>query len=401
MVAPHFPLPTNTGSKTRTYQLLRRLAAQHNVSFACITRGAVAESDVEELSRVCRRLVVIQGAPANRGRQAQWLLSGRPYHVNMFWSAQLQAAVQGMVEEEGADAVLCSFLYMARTLPARLPAVLAVAVDQHNADRITWESLRQSDPSPLVRLAAAWNYRKTCRYEVEQYRRFDVCFSVSEEDAAITRLMAPELPVHVAPNGVDVDSFRPTEGDGEEDSLLFFGTMNARMNADAAVFMVDEILPLIQQKRPRARLTIVGQNPTAAVLRLAQRLGVSVAGEVPDVRPYIARASVVMAPVRMGGGTKVKVLESMSMGRPVVATSHACRGLDVKDGVDVAIADTPGDIADRTVALLEDAEARRQMGSAARVTVERLYSWDSIAAFISDELESAVAHRRAAAGGGS
>jgi glycosyltransferase involved in cell wall biosynthesis len=205
--------------------------------------------------------------------------------------------------------------------------------------------------------------------------------------------------VRVAPNGVDVDAFRPAAGDGEEDTLLFFGTMNARMNADAAVFLVEEILPLIRARRPGVTLTIVGQNPAAQVLKLAQRPGVSVLGEVPDVRPHIARASVVMAPVRMGGGTKVKVLESMSMGKPVVATSHACRGLAVQDGVDVAMADSPADIAGRTVALLEDAEARRRLGGAARATVERLYSWDAVAALISDEMELAVERKRAAAGG--
>ena len=402
MVAPHFPLPTNTGSKTRTYNLLKRLGARHNVSFACIDRGEVAEPDLAELGRVCSRLRVIRGAPVSRARQAAWLMSGRPYHVSMFWSASLESVVRGMVEAPGADAVLSSFLYMARALPARLPAGMLAAVDQHNLDRVTWDGLRRGDPSPLVRLAAGWNYRKTCRYELQQYRRFDLCFSVSEEDAAATRLIAPAgLPVRVASNGVDVEAFRPAADgwDGEADSLLFFGTMNARMNADAVVYLVEEILPLIRTRRPGARLSIVGQNPSASVLKLGQRPGVSVLGEVPDVRPHVAAASVVMAPVRMGGGTKVKVLESMSMGRPVVATSHACRGLAVQDGVDVSIADSPAEIAGRTVALLEDAEARRRMGAAARATVERLYSWDAIAALISDEMEVALERKREAAGG--
>lgn len=398
VLAPHFPYPHNTGAKTRTYNILKRLAGQHDVTFACMTRDRVASDHLDHLHALCSAAYVAQEPGARPWRKVGWLAGSRPYHASMFWSPRLRDMVQALLAQNRYDVVYCNFLYTAQYLPESTRAAPLVAVDQHNADHLVWQDMRAKDPNPLIRLMATRNLAATRRYEDRQYPKFDLCFSVSEEDAEATRRIAPpDLSIRVAPNGVDTSRFVPQlELEPARRTLLFFGGMNARMNRDAVLYLMEDILPLVRERVPDVCMNIVGPNPPPAVRRLGASPGVTVVGEVPDVRPYIASCTLVVAPVRMGGGTKVKVLESMAMGKAVVATAHACQGLDVQDGRDVAVADSAEAIAEKVVWLLGDEQARRRIGAAARLTVEHSYSWEAIAESIMGELTSALEEKKKA-----
>jgi glycosyltransferase involved in cell wall biosynthesis len=181
------------------------------------------------------------------------------------------------------------------------------------------------------------------------------------------------------PNGVDVDYFRPTQAAVDPDSIVLTGLMTYRPNADAAVHFVREVLPLVRRSRPRARFTAVGWGLPRDLAPLLGD-GVTHTGRVPDVRPYLAEAAAVVVPLRMGSGTRLKVLEALAMGKGVVSTTLGCEGVDVTPGGDLLVADDPASFAAAVVELMENAERRQALGLGGRRLVERSYTWPSVVA---------------------
>jgi glycosyltransferase involved in cell wall biosynthesis len=197
----------------------------------------------------------------------------------------------------------------------------------------------------------------------------------SEREAGILEDHAPGTPVAVVPNGVDLELFRASPAATEPFTAVFNGVLDYRPNLDAALYLVDEIWPLVRRRCPLAQLLLVGRG-SAADRRRLEREGVAVTGEVPDVRPYLERATVVLVPIRMGGGTRLKVVEGLAMGKAMVSTSLGCEGIAVRDGEHLLVADTPGDFAAAVVSLLEDPATARALGLAGRALMEESYSWE-------------------------
>jgi glycosyltransferase involved in cell wall biosynthesis len=197
----------------------------------------------------------------------------------------------------------------------------------------------------------------------------------SEREADILEDHAPGTPVAVVPNGVDLELFRPSPAATEPLTAVFNGVLDYRPNLDAALYLVDEIWPLVRKRCPSAQLLLVGRGSPADRRRL-EREGVVVTGEVPDVRPYLERAAVALVPIRMGGGTRLKVVEGLAMGKAMVSTNLGCEGIAVRDGEHLLVADTPGDFAAAVVSLLEDPAAARALGLAGRALMEESYSWE-------------------------
>ncbi len=187
----------------------------------------------------------------------------------------------------------------------------------------------------------------------------------------------PAKPTHVAPNGVDIEYFQPSPKPVDPNSLVFTGLISYRPNTDAVLFFVHEVLPHIVKARPEAVFSIVGMGPPDEILRLASP-NVKVTGEVPDVRPYIQNASIFVVPLRMGSGTRLKVLEGLAMGKPMVSTRLGCEGIEVRDGEHLLMEDDPQAFAQAVVRLMEDRELSARLGTAGRALVEQNYSWESI-----------------------
>ena len=210
-------------------------------------------------------------------------------------------------------------------------------------------------------------------------RRFDVATTVADADADRLRALAPRARVEVVPNGVDAARFRPDpDVEAEPMSLVFVGAMAYAPNVAAMRYFTDEVLPIVRRTRPGARLTIVGRDPAPVVRAMASE-GVDVTGEVDDVRPYLARAAVFVAPMVSGSGIKNKVLEAMAMGRPVVATPLAIEGLPLRHGENVLVADGAAGLADAIHRLLADPGEAARIGGGGRALVERTYTWDACA----------------------
>jgi glycosyltransferase involved in cell wall biosynthesis len=216
--------------------------------------------------------------------------------------------------------------------------------------------------------------------ELRAVRRFDACTTVAEPDAQVIRKLAPGVPVHVTPNGVDATYFAPLGLPEQPESIIFTGAMSFPPNVTAVLYFYEYILPLIRRELPNLRFVIAGRDPAPRIAALASDPFVTVTGFVEDMRPWLAQASLMICPMVMGSGIKNKVLEALAMARPVVATSLGVEALEVTSGRELAIADAPEAFAAATLALLRDPEARRRMGAAGRDLVLRRYTWDACAA---------------------
>jgi glycosyltransferase involved in cell wall biosynthesis len=195
----------------------------------------------------------------------------------------------------------------------------------------------------------------------------------------------------VIPTGVDLEYFRPEPGNEQPYTLVFTGAMDWLANQDAICYFVDEILPLVREQVPETDLWVVGRNPSERVRSLAEKKnGITVTGEVEDVRPYVRDAAVYIVPLRVGGGTRLKIFEAMAMGKAVVSTSIGAEGLPVRDGENILLADERQDFAQKIVNLLRDPATRNRLGQAGRRLVESEYSWRAVAGRFDSMLQRVV-----------
>jgi glycosyltransferase involved in cell wall biosynthesis len=225
-------------------------------------------------------------------------------------------------------------------------------------------------------------WQKLVSYERRICRMADRVVAVSEADRKALQMILPDLAVAVVPNGVDLEFYRPgivpPLAEARTHTLVFTGKMDYRPNVDAVLWFADAVLPLILAQAPDTRFYVVGQQPHERLARLAERPGITLTGRVPDTRPYIAAAGVYIVPLRIGGGTRLKVLEAMAMGQAIVSTRLGCDGFDFTDGREVLFADEPAAFAEAVLDLFRDREQAAVLGQTARAFVETHYGWDAI-----------------------
>jgi len=276
-------------------------------------------------------------------------------------------------------------------LPARLPCPAVIFT--HNVESEIWRRHAQARSGRLAKLLFRSQYRRMLRYERTTLGRFDGVLAVSDADRdTFARLYPASIrrPVHIVPTGVDTEYFAPRAESSESGnpSLVFTGSMDWLPNEDAMLFFCRDVLPLIHADEPRTTLTIVGRAPTPAVRRLAGAAGVRVTGRVDDVRPYVRDAAAYIVPLRIGGGTRLKIFEAMAMGKAVVSTTVGAEGLPVRDGEHVVLADDPQAFARAVVSLIRDVDRRRALGHAARDLVVSRHDWSAVAGALETALLS-------------
>jgi glycosyltransferase involved in cell wall biosynthesis len=320
------------------------------------------------------------------------VVSDRPYRAVRFWSEDLARQVTHLVEFQGFDVVVVSFLTMVGYLEPWLSGRAGtrhrsrplLVLDQHNVDAVVWKRHVARSKNPVRRLYSAWQLRRVRSLQETWYPRFDLILSVSDADRALTAHYVDETSTQVllVPNGVDTALFNPgvcrRTADSDKPILVYGGSMDVRMNQDAVAWFVDKILPLIRLQIPEVLFRVVGRRPPRWIRQLSDLPGVTVTGTVADVRPHYCEAEVFVVPSRMGGGTKLKVLEAMALARPVVSTAIGAQGLDVVDGEHVYIADDAAQFAKRVVELLRDRGKASAVGGAAAGLVRTRYTWDRI-----------------------
>ena len=390
VLTPQLPYPPQQGTTIRNFNIVKHLAPRHHITL--LSFGTPDElRNAAPLYDVCRRIEIAPYPARSLARRA-WttLTSPLPDMALRLKSAQMHRQAEMLLHSEPFDIVQVEGLEMARYVrQARAEQQESrILFDDHNAEYVLQRTAFESDSRKPARFHAALysliQWKKLERYERQICRRADHTVACSEADAAAIRALFSNLqpPISVIPNGVDTEFYVPSDQTCARPhaglTLVFTGKMDFRPNIDAMTWFAAEILTRIRAEVPRACLVIVGQKPTPRIVALRQPPGVMVTGWVPDTRPYIADAAVYVVPLRIGSGTRLKVLEAMAMGKAIVSTVRGIEGIALTPERDALIADTPEKFARAVITLLCNPERRRALGNAARTLAEDKYDWRKI-----------------------
>ena len=379
LLTPSLPYPPIWGFGIRVYQLIRELSRRHQVTL--LTYGEEPSEAVEVMRRLCADVQIVpppQEFAGKRGAQLLSLFSPRSFQTSSLSSSAMQEAVTRLLQQQKFDLIQVESSQMAGfDFGTEVPMIL----DEHNLEYELLYRLYQGERSPGRRLYNWAEYLKFRREEQACWRRSAACLLTSVREQEILRGLLPEKPTATVPNGVDIEFYQPSDAPTEPDTLLFTGLMTYRPNIDGVVYFVQEILPLIHQVRPEVTLTAVGAGAAAEVSAL-EGPHVKIISTVPDMRVYFSRAAGVIVPLRMGSGTRLKVLEGLAMGKPMISTSVGCEGIHVRGGEHLLIGDSPQAFAAAVLQVLSEPKLAQTLGQQGRALVEQEYGWASITAHL-------------------
>ena len=401
MLTPQFPYPPHQGTTMRNYNLIIQLAQRHEVHL--LSFGDPDDSQDTPLHHLCRSVQVVP-PPAQRSmsqRLGGLFFSRLPDMAHRLPSAQFRTRLTATLAREDPDVVevegieLAEYLFqVAAHRDAEVRPLLVF--DDHNAEYILQQRAFETDArsgEPRRWIGAAYSFiqwKRLRRYEQRACRVADQVVAVSETDAQVLRELDPGLNPTVVPNGVDMEFYTSLIGTLDSPmaaapgspeparDLVFTGKMDFRPNVDAALWFAQQVLPQIRREAPEAHFWVVGKGSHPRLDPIASNPAVTLTGWVEDIRPYIQGATVYVVPLRIGGGTRLKVLEAMAMAKAIVSTSLGCEGFDLVPDQELVIADTPAEFASAVLALLGDAQRRRDLGRAARLVAGSKYDWRTI-----------------------
>lgn len=384
----HFvPWPPASGALQRNYNLIREVAKENRVHLITLTQKALLgdqtslESAIANVKPLCASLEVF---PIESDKShfdfalllLKNLFESQAYSSARFYSCAMQKAVLDCIANNAIDLIHIDTIDLVPYLPenCKIPAVL----NHHNIESSLLFRRAQNATNPLVRWYARLHAKRLRQYEQENMPRFKDNLAVSPIDRDGFLALCPQAKVSVISNGTDTDFFTPLT-EAQTPTLIFAGGLNWYPNTDSMIYFCSQILPLVVSRCPQVRLQIIGKDVPKALYAFAkQGLPVDILGFVPDIREYFAKAAIQIVPLRVGGGTRLKILDALAMGKAVVSTSIGAEGLELTDGADLLIADTEEAFADKITLLLANEPLRMQLGMQGRATVEKKYSWSVI-----------------------
>ena len=386
IVDEELPYPLNSGKRIRTFQLVSRLARTHRITYVCHRNAdpdeaAEAERAIGRLgitTVVVDRPVPPRSGPVFYGRLAANLLSPLPYSVASHRSLLIDQAIRDVATRDKVDLWQAEWTPYAESLRS-LDAVRRLIM-AHNVESQIWKRYHENETNPLKRWYIGHQWRKFEGFERRAFREADQVVAVSHEDAALIcdHFEAPQ--VAVVENGVDTNYFSPGDSERQPGQILFLGSLDWRPNLDAVDQLLDIVFPAVRAREPSARLCLVGRKPPEALQR---RVRATSGGElhagVPDVRPYLARSALLVVPLRIGGGSRLKILEAFAAGLPVVSTRIGAEGLRVQDGVQLTVVDDVESMAGELVTSLRNPASARERAGRGRRLVEDEYDWEILA----------------------
>ncbi len=376
MVSPHLPDPS-WGAGTRSYYLLKALAEKYTVSLLSLTDESTtteAHKTLQQINLKQIHLLPLQTSLQDkRAQQLTSIIRNQSYLVSSYYKKELQQAINTILAQDHYDAVIFESVFMAGY---HVPDELTVIIDQHNIEHELLQRTYEQERSHSRKWFNWWEARKLKPIELARCRKAQGVLVTSEREYQVLKKLVPQCHVAVVPNGVDTRLFNKFDGSQEiANQIIFTGTMNYYPNIQAVLFFARTCWPRIQAQIPDATWQIVGKSPPPEVEQLATLRGVTVTGAVPDVKPYLAAASVAIVPLLVGSGTRLKILEALAMQKAIVTTSLGCEGLAVETGKHLCVADQPELFAQSIIDLLCSSEKRAALGKAGRALVEAQYSW--------------------------
>jgi glycosyltransferase involved in cell wall biosynthesis len=398
-------LPVHNGGNIRTYHVLRYLSLRHELTFFSYYGGKPDPNYERELQRQLPGAVAVctgkrELAGVARGLDYLGHLGAQPpYAVSRFADEKVRQRLRTWFREQRFDVAVCDFLDAAVNFPGRLniPSVLF----QHNVESEIWRRHAETAGNPARKMMYRMEFRKMLRYERSAVRKFQHVIAVSENDRSLMMQWVDGDRITVVPTGVDLAQYAPDPGASNTSApepaplVTFIGAMDWEPNVDGVEYFCREVWPAIKTEVPEARLRIVGRNPVRRVQKLASD-SIEVTGRVPSVIEHLRQSAVVIVPLRIGGGTRLKIYEAMAAAKAVVSTTVGAEGLDVHHGRDIILADDARAFSQSVVLLLRDRELRRRYEKAAAETAAR-YDWPAIGQRFSEVLESAAEKKSHAA----
>lgn len=384
-LTPQMPYPPQKGTSLRNWGLIEGLAANHDVVVLSFLDPGQTNVLAPHLLSVCRGEAVSPPERTTRTRLLDIARTAAPDMALRLASDSYADRLRYWLIHEEFDVVhfegieMTPYLEIVTTAESR-PLII---FDDHNCEYLLQRRSFETDIRQVRRWpAAAYSFiqwKRLCRYEAEVCSHADRVIAVSDADAVALHRIVPNTEIVVVPNGIDSTAYKPQEtATREESALVFTGTMDFRPNVDAVLWFTQEALPAIKQKVPNVHLYVVGQRPHKRLQRLMNNPSVTVTGWVEDPKPYISKAAICVVPLRVGGGTRLKLLEAMSMGKAVVSTRLGAEGYPVSDGQELVLVDSPEEFASAVVRLLNHPEWRRALGEQGRAFVEQHYDWKAI-----------------------
>jgi len=379
--------PVDKGGKIRTYEMLRQLRRDHEVTYLTLVFPDDAPEAAERAMEYCQRLVTVPHRLRPKvgmgffGDLLGNLVSPLPLSLARYKSAAMRRAIAQELVSNPYDLIVCDFLTPCVNMNFKYPC--PTLLFEHNVEAMIWQRHAEQQTGAAKRLYLREQWRKMRCYERRACHRFDAVGAVSREDAAHIERQYGVAKVYDVPTGVDVEYFSPRQTPVTPHSLVFVGSMDWLPNEDGVVYFAEEVLPRVAAQLPDVKLKVVGRNPTPRVRELARRHPrITVTGRVNDVRPHVASAAACVVPLRIGGGTRLKIFEAMAMGKPVVSTAIGAEGLPVGEGTELLIANDPAAFSRAVVRILTDDTLRQRVGHNAREAVCARFGWEaSTAAF--------------------
>ena len=392
-IAHRFPYPPTRGDKIRAFSIIRHLANKHEVTVASLARTAEEAKEGEGIAPYCKKFIMERvHNPLQVARMIKRLPVQEPSSMGFFLSRKLKRRIDEELSRQRFDLIFvyCSSVAQYVEDVKGIPKIL----DFVDMDSQKWLSYGLIKPFPL-KYGYFLEGLKMQLAEVSLADKFDLCTTATAAEMRTLQGLRPGVSADWFPNGVDAERFSPSEEPYDPDEIVFVGRMDYYPNQECMFEFCDNTLPLIQKKRPGAKLTIVGAEPPAEVRALGKRKGVTVTGSVDQVQPYIKKAALTVAPLNIARGTQNKILESLAMGVPCVCSTLAAGGVDAVEGEHLLAANRPDEYAQKVLRLLSNPDERARMGVAGRKRMLSNHSWDSAMNRMDDIIEALMERERA------
>jgi len=392
-ITPRLPYPPDQGSKIVMLNFIKFLSKRHKITLFSLAGEGEDPKHIDYLKQYCRRIEVVNMRP--KWSVKNFLLALfrlDPYTSIKYYSPALMKKLKELFKKAKFDVIQVEFYYMAQYIMKlrRLIPESAVILDTLNVEYFMFGDYFKQVKNPVLKFFMFFELLRIKRYESLVYKCFDRCLAISKGDIDRIKSLAPGANIVLQPTGVDTDLCASYNIKPKDNTIIFYGAMSFFANYDGIKYFYDSIYPLIKKFLPSVKLIIAGGSPPAGIRALKKDPSVTVTGYVEDIKLLIAASSVVVVPLRVGGGVRLKIMEAWAMGKAVVSTSIGADGLEFSDGDDIIIADKPVDFAKKTVKLLKNEDLRRRLGKKARYKAQTQCAWDKNISSIEIEYKKAV-----------
>lgn len=394
VLMPKLCWPLTGGAEIRNFNLLRETAQRHEVHLLSFLFQPTDREHFPALAPFCKTVTGLdlpRPLPRKLLNALRGLTTATPFILREYLRPEMDAAIRRIVAKQHIDLIHAHFLHVGQYYAAKGAA--AFVYDPHNLEHKLWERFAAIQPNPALRLFSRTQIPKFITAQQAVARHAEKIVTLSDADRVEYLRIAPSADVTTVPNGADVEFFQPRATAVEPDSIIYFGNFGWPPQDDGALYFHDAILPLVRHQCPDAKLYLVGKTPSEPIRRLASA-SVVVTGFVPDIRDYIAKAAVVVMPLRVGAGTKHRIFQSLAMEKALISTTVGAEGIALQHNENALIADDPRSFADGTVRLLQDAALRQRLGASGRRLVLAHHDWRAIAHTLDEVFHQAVAKRR-------